>query len=335
MFLCGIHAAEGLEKHCPPLIFRLTIFSPAVLSGKLSAITKAVKLSMKTKIALGLFRCIGHLPLGIARFLGGLLGRAMWSTNSREAKITKANISHCFPNLPAAEQQSLARRSVIEFGKTCFELPLVLQRPPEWVASKVVKVHNQALLDDALADERGILLVTPHLGNWEVIGTVIGRQTHLTAMYEPARFAEFDQLLKESRSRLGGDMVPTDKRGVMALIKRLRAGGTSCILPDQEPERSGGEYAPLFNQSALTMTLLNKLLQRSGAQAIVNYVLRVPGGFEVYYMAPDSDIYSADSELALAALNRSVEAAVNQAPEQYQWEYKRFKRRPDELPSIY
>ena len=290
---------------------------------------------MKTKVALALFRCVGRLPLGAVRCLGSALGRAMWWSKSREAKITLANIKHCLPELTETEQNHLARRSVIEFGKTCFEIPLVLQRPPQWVASKVKKTHNQELFDKALADERGILLVTPHLGNWEVIGTVIGQQTHMTAMYEPARYPEFDAILKESRSRLGGDMVPTDKRGVMALIKKLRAGGTSCVLPDQEPDPASGEFAPFFDRRALTMTLLNKLLQRSGAQAIVHFILRVPGGFETYYMEPDSAIYSEDQTEALAALNRSIEAAVQLAPQQYQWEYKRFKRCPEGKPSIY
>ncbi|MGS2723529.1 lysophospholipid acyltransferase family protein [Porticoccus sp. GXU_MW_L64] len=290
---------------------------------------------MKTKVALALFRSVGRLPLGVVRCLGSALGCAMWLSKSREARITLANIQHCMPESSESEQRSLARRSVIEFGKTCFEIPLVLQRPPEWVAKKVKQVHNQALLDRALTDERGILLVTPHLGNWEVIGTVIGQQTHMTAMYEPARYPEFDAILKNSRSRLGGDMVPTDKRGVMALIKKLRAGGTSCVLPDQEPDLTSGEFAPFFGRRALTMTLLNKLLQRSGAQAIVHFILRVPGGFDVYYMEPDPAIYSAEQSEALAALNRSIEAAVKRAPQQYQWEYKRFKQCPEGKPSIY
>ena len=290
---------------------------------------------MKIKIALALFRAISHLPLRAARLLGACLGRMMWVCNSREAKITLANIRQCFPEMEPDQQRALARRSVTEFGKTCIELPLVLQRQPDWVAGKVLKVHNQELLDAALADERGVLLVTPHLGNWEVTGTVIGRQTHTTAMYKPVRYSEFDDILKESRSRLGDDMVPTNKRGVMALVKKLRAGGTSCVLPDQEPEPESGEYAPFFGVSALTMTLLVKLLQRSGAQALVNFVLRVPGGFEAHYLKPDKDIYSEDLQRALAAVNRSIEAAVQLAPEQYQWEYKRFKRRPEGIPKVY
>ncbi|UTW44654.1 lysophospholipid acyltransferase family protein [bacterium SCSIO 12696] len=290
---------------------------------------------MKTKIALALFRFVGYWPLGVARGLGTLVGRIMWRKQTREARITQTNIELCFPALSADQQAELARASVIELGKTFFELPLVLQRNPQWVYRKIKKVHNQALLDEALASERGTLIVSPHLGNWEVIGFEVGRQCHMTTMYEPSRYPEMDAIVKESRSKLGADLVPTDKRGVMALVKTLRTGGTVGILPDQEPDLESGDFAPFFDTPALTMTLLNKLVQRTGARAIITFSLRVPGGFEMFYQEPEAEFYGDDEKQALAALNRSVEAAVSNAPAQYQWEYKRFKRRPDGLPPVY
>lgn len=290
---------------------------------------------MKTKVALALFRFVRYWPLGLARAIGSGVGRMMWRSQSREAKVSQANIRLCFPDLSEQQQQALARRSVIELGKTFFELPLVLQRSPDWVYGKIRAVHNQALLDEALASDRGVLIVSPHLGNWEVIGFEVGRQSKMTTMYEPSRYTELDAIVKESRSKLGADLVPTDKRGVMALVKTLRAGGTVGILPDQEPAPDSGEFAPFFGNPALTMTLLNKLVQRTGARAIINCVLRVPGGFEVHYLEPEAEFYGEDSAAALAALNRSVETAIALAPEQYQWEYKRFKQRPEGLEPVY
>lgn len=290
---------------------------------------------MKTKLTLALFRWVGRWPLGVTRTVGAGLGRLMWWCQIREARTTRINIEHCFPELSAAEQKDLARRSVIELGKAFFEVPMTMQRSAEWVHGKVLKVHNQELLDQALADERGVLLVIPHLGNWEVIGMEVGRQTKMTSLYEPSRYPEMDEIVKESRSKLGADLVPTDKRGVMALIKSLRAGGTAAILPDQEPALDSGEFAPFFGMSALTMTLLSKLLQRSGAQALLNYVVRVPGGFEVFYQKPSDAIYDTDVSVSLAAMNADIEQIVRAAPAQYQWEYKRFKRRPEGMEKIY
>ena len=296
----------------------------------------SVKTSLvKTRVALILFRFVGYWSLGVARIIGTAVGRLMWRKQPREARVTQANIKHCFPHLNEQQQQALARHSLIELGKTFFELPLVLQRKPRWVCGKVKKVHNQQLLNEALASDRGVLIVSPHIGNWEVIGFEVGRQTDMTTMYEPSRYTEMDAIVKESRSKLGANLVPTDKRGVMALVKTLRAGGTVGILPDQEPGLDGGEFAPFFGTPALTMTLLNKLIQRTGARAIITCVLRVPGGFDIHYLEPQAALYGADSKAALAALNASVEQAVALAPEQYQWEYKRFKRRPEGLPEIY
>lgn len=290
---------------------------------------------MKTKLALALFRFVGRWSMGTARTLGAGLGRAFWWCRTRGANTTIANIEHCFPELPCEERRRMARESVIEFGKTCFELPLVLQRPPEWVRSKVINTHNQALLNQALADERGLLLFCPHLGNWEVSGIEISAQTAMTTLYEPSSYPELDAVVKASRSRLGATLVPTDKRGVLALVKTLRAGGTVGILPDQEPVRESGGYAPFFGQPALTMTLCHKLMQRTGAQALITYALRVPGGFEVYYQSLDEEFFSDDEAVSLAALNRGLEQAVRKAPQQYQWEYKRFKRLPGGAREIY
>ncbi len=290
---------------------------------------------MKTKLALALFRFVGTWSLGATRFIGAGLGRLFWLCRTRGATTAIANIDLCFPDLPPDERQRLARDSIIEFGKTCFELPLVMQRSPQWVHAKIVKTHNQALFDQALADERGVLLFCPHMGNWEVSGIDIGKQTVLTIMYEPSSWTELDAIVKSSRSRLGANLVPTDKRGVLALIKALRAGGVAGILPDQVPAPESGVFAPFFGMPALTMTLCHKLVQRTGAQALVTCALRVPGGFEVYYDRLEPEFFSDDEKVSLTAMNSSLEKIVRRAPEQYQWEYKRFKRLPKGMGDIY
>lgn len=78
------------------------------------------------------------------------------------------------------------------------------------------------------------------------------------------------------------------------------------------------------------MTLLSKLAQKTGAQVVSAYAKRLPKGkgFEVIIVPADPDIYSNDINLSVAALNRSIEECIKDAPAQYQWEYKRFKIGP-------
>ena len=127
-------------------------------------------------------------------------------------------------------------------------------------------------------------------------------------------------------------MAATDTKGVGELLQALRRGELVGILPDQVPPNSGGEFAPLFGVPALTMTLACRLQQKTGARIVLGFARREPGikhGFTIVFKAPESEAYAEHILTALAGMNRSVEALMAGVPEQYQWEYKRFKRQPE------
>jgi len=129
--------------------------------------------------------------------------------------------------------------------------------------------------------------------------------------------------------------VPTNVRGVAALLKALQRGEVTAILPDQQPPTGSGDFAPLFGVQALTMTLTHNLLKRSASQAIFCCALRERGGWRLYFMPADDMIYSHDQATSLRAMNAGTESVVAMAPDQYQWEYKRFRARPEGGPPIY
>lgn len=284
---------------------------------------------MKSSIITLLLRLIGWLPLGVARSCGWLLGELSWRLNSREAKITRTNIALCFPELSPEQQQQLTRDSMREWGCTVFEIPVVLQRSPQWLQQRIKSIRNEALLEQALAGPHGLIFLSPHLGNWEVAGLEMARRTSMTTMYEPPRDPKLDQWIRRTRAQTGARLVPTNARGVLALIKALKAGGTVGVLPDQEPELNSGRFVPFFGIDTLTMTMVHSLVSRTGARVLFCFALRVPGGFEVVFMEPEAAISADEVELSVAALSRGVERCVAEAPVQYQWEYKRFKKRPE------
>ena len=118
---------------------------------------------------------------------------------------------------------------------------------------------------------------------------------------------------------------------MIALVKRLKNGEFTAILPDQVPDRqAGGKFAPFFGVPALTMTLVTNLRQSTNCRIISGAAVRVDGGFEVHFVEPAKGIYSSDPHEALAALNHTVERCVAISPAQYQWEYKRFRKQPDQ-----
>lgn len=114
------------------------------------------------------------------------------------------------------------------------------------------------------------------------------------------------------------------------LYRRLAAGGVVGILPDQQPKQGEGEFAPFFGIEALTMVLVPRLAERTGATVLFAFAERLPrgAGFRIHLLPAPDGIADPDLRVACTALNAGVESCVRVAPEQYQWHYKRYSNRP-------
>ncbi len=254
---------------------------------------------------------------------------------AQPSRIARINLSLCYPHLSDDEIKQICDKRMSHLAQAVLETPKVWRKGNPWVSKKVVAVKGLDLFEQAIADDRGTILVIPHQGNWEVLGLWAGERKAMTSLYDPPRMIELETWIKTSREQSGATLVPTNVRGVAALIKALKRGEITGILPDQQPPPESGEFVPLLGVEVRTMTLIHKLLQRSGSQALMCTALRVPGGWELHFVAPAQDIYSTDEVTSLLALNKGVEDIIALAPEQYQWEYKRFRERPKGMDSIY
>lgn len=291
---------------------------------------------MKDQLAPFLVKAMARLPLGLLRALGYLLGTLVWWMNGRSAKVTRINIGLCFPELSPAEQNLLCKQSLRETAKTAAEAGAIWRNSWNWLDSKIVAKEGDDLLRSKLAAGKGVLVLAPHHGNWEVVAPYLASVANLTAMYQPLDNPRMDELVLAGRSKLNITMAPTNRKGVMMLFKALQGGTIVGILPDQVPGKdAGGEIAPFMGQPANTMTLVHGLIQRTGCAVCSCYAERVPGGFKIIVMEADDSIYSPDQQESVTGLNKSVEACVRRAPAQYQWEYKRFNRLPAEYPKVY
>ena len=194
-------------------------------------------------------------------------------------------------------------------------------------------VYDQGFdeIRNAMANDKGVILMAPHLGNWELLGLLASNELPCSFMYQPPRISALDRLLREVRARNGAQLVPASRKGVAELLRALQRGELVGILPDQVPDEASGIFAPFFGQPAFTMTLVSRLVQRTGARVFCGYAERLPAGrgFRTVFLPAHEAIYSEDLLESVCGLNRSVEQAVNQVRAQYQWEYKRFRRQPD------
>jgi len=197
-------------------------------------------------------------------------------------------------------------------------------------------VSGSELITDALEEGRGVVVLAPHLGNWEILGLHLGVLGQVVSLYEPVKLEMLSSLIVRARQRSGALLVPTTKRGLASLVKSVRAGHIAGILPDQVPtEGSSGENAEFMGNSCFTGTLSSNIIRRTGALAVFGFAQRISGGFQIRYLPVSDKIYSEDISESLAALNAGVEKCISYCPEQYQWEYKRFRTHPRELSQVY
>jgi len=294
----------------------------------------------KDKITAGLvvvlMRLTALLPLEAARAVGRGLMHLLWPLGGRSRRVTELNIQRVFPQLSPGEQHALAKRSMLATGELAAEMGHVWLRDWSWLKSRILRVEGAELVTDAVAKGRGVIVLGPHLGNWEVLGLQLGEMGPTVALYEPPAMAALGAVMKRARERSGAELVPTDSRGLVKLVRSVRGGHISGILPDQvPPDINAGLNVDFMGLSCFTGTLATNMLQRTGALAVFGFAKRVRGGFEVHYQPADPEIYDEDQETALVALNRGVEDCLRQCVEQYQWEYKRFKTRPPAQPEFY
>ena len=286
------------------------------------------------RIARALAQLTARLPLTAIHRLGTVVGWVFTRWPNRQRRNALINIGLCFPELSPPEQVRRRDRNLIEFGKTYLEIGYLWLRPIEQVHALVREVRGAELLQRAPG--KGLIVLSPHLGAWELAGLHLARQGPTAIFYKPQRY--LDDLILAARRRSGAQLAPITARGIRVLVQALERGEYVGVLPDQEPkENKGAVFAPLFGIPAFTMLLVQRLARRTGAPVIFMFAERLPdaAGFRVHCIPAPDGIDSDDEVVAATALNRGIEQCVRTCPEQYLWPYKRFRRRPDGEPGIY
>jgi len=281
-----------------------------------------------------LLRWFSRRSLGFLHSLGAALGWATYALSPSYRQRVRANAA-------LAGVDAMARRAAVAHaGRMVAELPRLWLRPAEAPLRPPVRWHNEALIANALEAGRGLILLTPHLGAFEVIAQAYaesyGASQPLTALYRPARKAWLRDIETHARARPGLLTAPATLAGVRQMMRALRQGQTVGLLPDQVPPEGLGVWAPFFGRPAYTMTLASRLAQQTGAVLLLTLAERLPHGagwgvsvFELPEPLPPAAAFGDDAVAhqteCAAVMNRAMEFLIRQCPAQYLWGYNRYK----------
>jgi KDO2-lipid IV(A) lauroyltransferase len=280
----------------------------------------AIYLLARAAIALA-----GLIPTGMTAFAGRVLGRLAHLVARRERTIARRQLADSLRVGP--DHAALLVRGVFRhLATSAVELCRLLRKRDDMPAV-VLPPAARAALDGALGEGKGVVFVTAHLGNWELMAISLARQgypisTVAKASYDP-RFTRF---LDRARAGLGVLAINRDTPGAAAgMLRALRAGRILGLLIDQDTSVPG-TFAPFFGRLAHTPVGAAVLATRTGAPAVLGTIRRARGGrhiIDIVRVGPFDDIGE-----ATAMLTAELERRIRRQPSQWVWFHRRWRTRP-------
>ena len=285
---------------------------------------------LKGALVVGFLRLFALLSWRAVQGSGRFIGWLMWKLPNRSREVARINLSRCFPELEAAERERLLGQSLQQIGMAFTESACAWIWPADKTLRLVKEVQGLEVLEQALASGKGVVGITSHLGNWEVLNHFYCAQCKPIIFYRPPKLKAVDDLLQRQRVQLGNKVAPSTREGIISVIKEVRKGGAVGIPADPEPSEGAGVFVPFLGTKALTSKFVPGMLTGGKAVGVFLHALRLDdgSGYKVILEAAPPAMYDEDVEVAVAAMSGVIERYVRNWPSQYRWTMKRFKKRP-------
>ncbi|HEX2780059.1 MAG TPA: lysophospholipid acyltransferase family protein [Gemmatimonadaceae bacterium] len=284
----------------------------------------------------GVIGALDALSWRRAARLGEKIGALGYSPLGIRRDVVVKQIAAAFPGLSRPEVEEIARASYAHLGRTTIETALLPGFSREQILALFEGVDNWSAVEKAIAGGKGVILVTGHLGNWELGGAYlaargIGLDVVARGMANPL----FDTYLTSTRERIGMSVVH-DSDAVRRTPRSLRAGRAVAFVSDQGVLGLASTFVPFFGMPAKTPRGPAVLALRLGVPVVFGCAIRQPSGRYVLSFEPvtvqDTGNREEDVDAVVAEYTKTLERWVRRAPEQYFWHHRRWRRQPPGTP---
>ena len=275
-----------------------------------------------------LARVFAWLPAPAAYALGSGAGRLAFRLDRRHRTITKENLARAFPReYSPGEIETLARAVFENLGRTAVD---VARSDTLMGDADAVQIDGLDRLQEARRRGSGILMITAHLGPWELLPLIAAlRYEPIHVVARPLDNPRLDDLLTALRER-GGNRVIRKRDAVQAILQVLRRGETVGILIDQHISEKEGMAVPFFGRPASTTFAPALIAMRSGAAVLPVGIVREGRGRYRVLIADEVPVrksgdLKADLVQNTARFTAAIEAFVRMHPDQWFWVHRRWK----------
>ncbi|MDF2867697.1 MAG: lipid biosynthesis lauroyl acyltransferase [Gammaproteobacteria bacterium] len=278
-------------------------------------------------LLLGLLWLFSLLPYRVLLKLGAGLGWLIMRLAKRPYRNAEINLRLCYPELNDKQRDALLQDNFRSVGIGIFELLL------SWWASdkrlaKLMDIKGTEHIDAALALGKGVIIAAPHFTSLELALRMLSTRYPVAVMYNRQKHAWFEYFNQKALTKYYAKAIP--RENVRAMIKALNQNRIICYTPDIDPGRKNGIFVPFFDIPAATVTGTTRFAQMTGAQVLfaVFYRREEGSGYDLA-VKPLEQFPSGNVIQDVTTINQLLEAAIRHKPEQYIWQYKRFKTRPE------
>ena len=278
---------------------------------------------------------ISRQPIQFSRFIARMFAGVVNTLHlSKTSKTVRLNIQIALPELSEQQREHITRAAIRNEMQSYFEFFSIWGANNSKNIARIHHVTGAEYFHQAIAEPKGLVLIVPHFGTWEIMNAWLAQYTAMTIMYKPIKNPDVDHFVREARSREQAHLVPTDESGVRQIFKALKQGGTTVILPDHTPN-VGGEMVEYFGIPLASSNLSAKLIQKTKAKSLFLYAVRNDSdGFDLHIEPMPEEIYTGTANDGTRIIHQVLENLIRQKPEHYHWSYKRFKAHP-ELRNLY
>ena len=284
--------------------------------------------------------CLGRLPRGVARVLSGCIAFGVYWCFGRLRRVGMRNLELALPELPQKTRKRILRRVYVHLGWQLVEFCRMTRYTPEntrdWIRTEGLE-HFVA----AQARGKGVLVLTGHLGAWELSSFYHSLMGHpMGLLIRRLDNRRLDEYVNAIRCMHGNFVLSKDDFG-RGLLTAIHSGGTVGMLIDTNMTPPRGEFVKFFGIDACTGTGLAHVARNTGAAVLPGFMLWEPGeGKYVLHFGPEIEIpHTADRGAdILEGTRRStveLERWIRRYPDQWLWIHRRWKTRPAGEPGLY
>ena len=280
-----------------------------------------------------------RLSFSRAGSIGEAIGRLGYSPFGIRRRVVERQVEAALGTSDSAEIERIARAAYGNLGRTSVETAILPSRSRQQIIELFEDVQGWSIVEERLARGKGLIVITGHLGNWELGGAYIAaRGVPFDAIARHMANPLFDRYLTRTRERVGMSIIH-DEDAVKRVPRSLRAGRAVAFLVDQGAVGLASTWVPFFGRFAKTPRGPAVFALRLGAPIMFGVALRQPSGryqlsFEPIDVVETGD-READVDRIVADYSNVLERWVRRAPEQYLWHHRRWKhQRPGTPPEL-